>query len=144
VYAKRTEDSDYLAQEEPGVRTTIVKNHKERSKFGAEVSVLKSGDKFGDLCFYKSNNERNATVIADENLHLLVVDCKVYQVLLADKFLDMKDQLRFMEKSPLFKGTVKLFPSHVSRRWTNQETLFPSHVSQRWTNQEALFPSHVS
>ncbi|CAB3998257.1 Hypothetical predicted protein [Paramuricea clavata] len=104
VYAKRTEDSDYLAQDEPGVRTTIVKNHKERSKFGAEVSVLKSGDKFGDLCFYKSNNERNATVIADENLHLLVVDCRVYQVLLADKFLDMKDQLRFMEKSPLFKG----------------------------------------
>ena len=124
VYAKRTEDSDYLAQDEPGVRTTIVKNHKERSKFGAEVSVLKSGDKFGDLCFYKSNNERNATVIADENLHLLVVDCRVYQVLLEDKFLDMNDQLRFMEKSPLFKGTVKLFPSHVSRtrRWTNQET----------------------
>ena len=29
VHAKRTEDSDYLAQEEPGVRTTIVKNHKE-------------------------------------------------------------------------------------------------------------------
>jgi hypothetical protein len=107
VYAKRTEDSDYLAQDEPGLRTTIVKNHKERSKFGAEVSVLKSGDKFGDLCFYKSNNERNATVVADENLHLLVVDCRVYQVLLADKFLDMKDQLRFMEKSPLFKGTVK-------------------------------------
>jgi hypothetical protein len=101
VYAKRTEDSDYLAQDEPGLRTTIVKNHKERSKFGAEVSVLKSGDN------YKSNNERNATVIADENLHLLVVDCKVYQVLSADKFLDMKDQLRFMEKSPLFKGTAK-------------------------------------
>jgi hypothetical protein len=40
------------------------------------------------------------------------------------------------------------FPSHVSRRWTNQETnqetLFPSHVSRRWTNQETLFPSHVS
>jgi hypothetical protein len=46
-------------------------------------------------------------VIADENLHLLVVDCRVYQVLSADKFLDMKDQLRFMEKSPLFKGTAK-------------------------------------
>ena len=107
MYAKRTEDSDYLAQEEPGLSTTIVKNHKERSKFGAEVSVLKSGDKFGELCFYKSNNERNATVIDDEYLHLLVVDCKVYQVLSADKFLDMKDQLRFMEKSPLFKGTAK-------------------------------------
>ena len=66
--------------------------------------MLRSGDKFGDLCFYKSKNERNATVIADENLHLLVVDCKVYQILLADKFLDMMDQLRFMEKSPLFKG----------------------------------------
>jgi hypothetical protein len=46
-------------------------------------------------------------VIADENLHLLVVDCRVYQVLSADKFLDMKDQLRVMEKSPLFKGTAK-------------------------------------
>ena len=86
------------------MRTSIVKNHKERSKFGTEVSVLKSGDKFGDLCFYQSNNERNATVISDDNLHLLVVDCKVYQVLLADKFLDMKDQLRFMVTSPLFKG----------------------------------------
>ena len=84
MYAKRTEDSDYLAQEEPGLRTTIVKNHKE----ACEVSVLKNGDKFGDLCFYKSNNERNATVIADD---LLVVDCKVYQVLSADTFLDMKD-----------------------------------------------------
>ena len=28
-------------------------------------------------------------------------------MLSADKFLDMKDQLRFMEKSPLFKGTAK-------------------------------------
>ena len=35
VYAKRTEDSDYFAQEEPGLRTTIVKNHKE-SKFGSQ------------------------------------------------------------------------------------------------------------
>ena len=35
------------------------------------------------------------------------MNCKVYQVLAADKFLDMKDQLRFMEKSPLFKGTAK-------------------------------------
>ena len=69
--------------------------------------MLKSGDKFGDLCFYKLKNERNATVIADENLHLLVVDCKVYQILLADKFLDMKDQLRFMEKSPFFKGMYR-------------------------------------
>ncbi len=104
MYAKRMDDSDYLVHEETGIRPNIVKNHKERSKFGAEVSVLKRGDKFGDLCFYKSNNERNATVIADDNLHLLVVDCRVYQVLLADKFLDMKDQLRFMVTSPLFKG----------------------------------------
>jgi hypothetical protein len=49
------------------------------------------------------------------------------------------------------------FPSHVSRRWTHQETLFSiatlpkggqtrkhcflaMHVSRRWTNQETLFP----
>ncbi|XP_028397213.1 uncharacterized protein LOC114521022 [Dendronephthya gigantea] len=104
VYAKRTEDLDNLVHDESGMRTTIVKNHKERSKFGAEVAVLKSGDKFGDLCFYKANKERNATVIADENLHLLIVDCKVYQGLLADRYLDMRDQLRFMQTSPLFKG----------------------------------------
>ena len=60
----------------------MVKNHKERSKFGTEVSVLKSGDKFGDLCFYKSKNERNATVIADENLHLLVVDLFILFIIL--------------------------------------------------------------
>ena len=75
--------------------------------------MLKSGDKFGDLCFYKSKNERNATVIADENLHLLVVDCKVYQILLADKFLDMKDQLRFMEKSPFFKGMYRMYLTNL-------------------------------
>ena len=76
--------------------------------------MLKNGDKFGDLCFYKSKNERNATVIADENLHLLVVDCKVYQILLADKFLDMKDQLRFMEKSPFFKGMCRVHLTNLS------------------------------
>jgi hypothetical protein len=32
--------------------------------------------------------------------------------------------------------------SHVSRRWTKQETLFPSRVSRRWTNQETLFRNH--
>ena len=131
MYAKRTDDSDYIVPEEPGMRTNIVKNHKERSKFGAEVSVLKSGDKFGDLCFYKSNKERNATVIAEENLHLLVVDCKVYQVLLADKFLDMKDQLRFMVTSPLFKGqsNPQACPTYT-HKW--QETLFVSKVF--WCN----------
>lgn len=105
VYAKRTEDSEYFTQEDPGIRTTTVKSHKERLKLGVEVSVLKSGDKFGDLCFYKSNKERNATVIADENMHLLVVDSEVYQLLLSDNFFDMKDQLRFMQTSALFRGT---------------------------------------
>lgn len=88
--------------DEPSARTTIVENQKERSKFGAEVSALKSGDKFGDLCFYKSNGERNATVIADENLDLLIMEKQVYQVNLVEKFTDMKDQLRFMETSSLF------------------------------------------
>ena len=105
VYAKRTDDLDNVVHDESGTRATIVKNHKERSKFGAEVAVLKSGDKFGDLCFYKTSKERNATVIADENLHLLIVDCMVYQGLLVDKYLDMRDQLRFMQTSPLFEGT---------------------------------------
>ena len=44
-----------------------------------------------------------------------------------------------------FNMADKLFPSHVFRRLTNQETLFPSHVSWRWTNQEtycflSMFP----
>jgi hypothetical protein len=39
---------------------------------------------------------------------------------------------------------LTLFPSHVSWRWTNQETLFPNHTPWRWANQETLFPSDVS
>ena len=104
MFARRTEDIDHVILDEPATRVTVVKTHKDRAKFGAEVSVLRSGDKFGDLCFYKSNGERNATVIADDNIDLLVIDKHVYRTSLTERFVDMKDQLRFMETSPVFKG----------------------------------------
>lgn len=102
VYVRRIDDVDQF-QEDPSTRM-IVKNYKDRSKFGAELGVLKSGDKFGDLCFFKSNDERNATVIADDDLDLMVIGKEVYRINFPRIFEDLKDQLRFMETSKLFKG----------------------------------------
>lgn len=82
----------------------MVKSHKERLKFGAEIAFLRSGDKFGHLCFHKSNSERNATVIADESIDAIVVHRKMYESTLADVYNNTKDQLNLMEKSQFFEG----------------------------------------
>ncbi|XP_071182155.1 uncharacterized protein [Mytilus edulis] len=75
----------------------------DRSKFGISVGKIESGKSFGELALINTDCVRNATIIADEAVDLIVIDRNLYnrciKLFHAKEFADRK---RFVETNPLF------------------------------------------
>ncbi|XP_063400469.1 uncharacterized protein LOC134685037 isoform X1 [Mytilus trossulus] len=75
----------------------------DRSKFGISVGKIESGKSFGELALINTDCVRNATIIADEAVDLIVIDRDLYnrciKLFHAKEFADRK---RFVETNPLF------------------------------------------
>ncbi|XP_052066691.1 uncharacterized protein LOC127706236 isoform X3 [Mytilus californianus] len=108
----------------------------DRSKFGNYVGKIESGKSFGELALINTDCVRNATIIADEAIDLIVIDRDLYNRCIksfhAKEFADRK---RFVETNTLFDRWHPKYKKQMAMSLRKEKLNFESVI----VKQGALF-----
>ena len=100
-----------------------------KQRFGNYVGKLHVGDGFGELAIISEKDKRTASIVADEELHLLTVDKTNYlRVLKAHREKEMRGVVAFLKTVPIMAmmgadDIYHLAEVMVSRRYLSDEVV---------------------
>ena len=111
------------------ITNTHRQNFNMKQRFGNYVGKLHVGDGFGELAIISEKDKRTASIVADEELHLLTVDKTNYlRVLKAHREKEMRGVVTFLKTVPIMammseQDIYHLAEVMVSRRYLSDEVV---------------------
>ncbi|KAL3842639.1 hypothetical protein ACJMK2_020630 [Sinanodonta woodiana] len=120
-----TEEEEVVDEEEVEQNTKKKTKELDRSIYGNFVGKLDAGRSFGELALINADCIRNASIIVDEMLDLLVVNRELYNgTLKAFQTREYEEKKRFVEEYPLFSGWQPRYKKQLAMSLRKQKLNF--------------------
>ncbi|KAK3581466.1 hypothetical protein CHS0354_031791 [Potamilus streckersoni] len=121
----KSAEEEEVDQEEVEQNTKKKTKELDRSVYGNFVGKLDAGRSFGELALINADCIRNASIIVDEMLDLLVVNRELYNgTLKAFQTREYEEKKRFVEEYPLFSGWQPRYKKQLAMSLRKQKLNF--------------------
>eukprot|EP00057_Strongylocentrotus_purpuratus_P024395 XP_011678869.1 PREDICTED: uncharacterized protein LOC100892767 [Strongylocentrotus purpuratus] len=102
------------------------------ASLGAYIRSLGSGKSFGEVALIDSANRRGASVVAEEESDMIVVDRNLYtRSLKAAQKRDLEERIAFVESHPLFGKWKPKYKNYMAMGIARKIYRYGNHIAQQ-------------